>query len=523
MRSRHRWITAISLAAIMLTACTGAAAPPSVPGPSASAGPRASARPSASAAPASAVAAASPDSGTKAGGKPGPVAITVADSQPLGRPSNLPLTEFKRQVEALSSGSMTVTVMVNASADSSPPGSDGPVVDSVRSGAFQMAVVPARAWSAVGVNTLKALQAPFLIESDAHAAALVDDAAISRDALAGLDAVGVTGLTLFPESLRHFFSFGAPILAPADVKGHQVRAISSPDTTALIEALGGTAVDPDGDSYRQGVEDGTIVAADSGFSIAQGTTPRSATATGNLVLYAKIITLVVNSAFWRGLDDAQRDVIARAATATRAWAVANQPSDAAAAASYCTVGGTVVLTDRASIDAFRAAEAPVYATLEADPTTRQLIGAIRGLAAGTSGAAVQACRPTVTSSSITPDGGTLSNGIYRAEFTDDYLKSQGVPDVSEQHGIWTFKLQNGHWTIDVIADNPQQHPHIEGIYQVVGNEIYWRWDNDPGQPVSRHMWSVDANGTLTFVPSTPSDAVDWALGLPLVRVGSIAP
>ena len=51
--------------------------------------------------------ASSADPGAKVGGRPGPITITVADSQPTDRPSNLPLAEFKRQVETLSGGSMT--------------------------------------------------------------------------------------------------------------------------------------------------------------------------------------------------------------------------------------------------------------------------------------------------------------------------------------------------------------------------------------------------------------------------------
>ena len=49
-----------------------------------------------------------------------------------------------------------------------------------------MAVVPARAWSEAGVTSLKALQAPFLFESDAHVAAVVNDAAITKDCSVGL-------------------------------------------------------------------------------------------------------------------------------------------------------------------------------------------------------------------------------------------------------------------------------------------------------------------------------------------------
>ena len=103
----------------------------------------------------------------------------------------------------------------------------------------------------------------------------------------------MTGLTLFPESLRHLFSFGEPMLTPADVKGRTIRAISSLETSAIIEALGGTAVDPDDNAYQQGVDDGSIHGTDSGFVLsAEAETNRTATATGNLALYAKVMTLV---------------------------------------------------------------------------------------------------------------------------------------------------------------------------------------------------------------------------------------
>ena len=42
----------------------------------------------------------------------------------------------------------------------------------------------------------------------------------------------MTGLTLFPKSLRHLFSFGKPMLTPADVNDRTIRAVSSVETTA---------------------------------------------------------------------------------------------------------------------------------------------------------------------------------------------------------------------------------------------------------------------------------------------------
>ena len=490
MRARTRWLTAISLAATIVGGCTNTSGP-----------------------------AASSDPGAKAGGKAGPIAITVADSQPNLKPSNLPLAEFKRQVEKLSGGSITVTVLTDASADADPPGSDGPVIDKLKSGAFQMAVVPARAWSAAGVTSLKALQAPFLFESDEHVAAVVNDAAITKELFSGFDGSGVTGLTLFPESLRHLFSFGQPMLTPADVKGRTIRAITSLETTALIEALGGTAVDPDGDAYQQGVDDGTIHGTDSGFTLATGGSPSAtSTATGNVALYAKVMTLVINTALWTGLDDAQRTIITTASDATRAWAIANQAKDADAAVTFCADGGTVVLADAPGVAAFRAAEAPVYAALEADPATKRAIAAIRARAVGSTAATVKACEPPIDASIVVPEPGDLPNGIYRIEYTDAYLKSWGVTDINYQHGIWTYRLKDGLWTIDQVADDITDH--LNGIYQVKGHDLNWMWESEPGQPVERLTWSVASNGDLTFATALGT-AEGWTFGLPLVRVGAL--
>jgi TRAP-type C4-dicarboxylate transport system substrate-binding protein len=492
MRARIRWFLAITLAVAMIDACTNTSVP-----------------------------ATSSDPGAKVGGKAGPIAITVADSQPNSKPSNLPLAEFKRQIEQLSGGSMTVTIVTNASPDADPPGSDGPIIDKVKSGAFQMAVVPARAWSAAGVTSLKALQAPFLFESDEHVAAVVNDAAITKDLFSGFEGSGVTGLTLFPESLRHLFSFGPPILSPADVKGKTIRAISSLETTALIEALGGTTVDPPDDAYQQGVDAGTIQGTDSGFTLATGGSPSAtATATGNVALYAKVMTLVINSALWTSLDDSQRAIITTASDATRAWAIANQTKDAEAAAKFCAAGGTVVLADAPGIAAFRTAEAPVYAALEADPATKRSIDAIKARATGVTASSVKACEPVIDATTLVPDGGDLPDGIYRIEATEAYLKSAYPEYVDSSQGIYTFTFQDGHWSFDYVAYGGGTD-HQAGIYRVEGAEVDWLWDpccSDPN-PVLHLTWSVDGSRTLHF--TQVSGPPDWALALPFIRVGDV--
>ena len=457
-----------------------------------------------------------PDPGDKTGGRSGPISIRVEDSQPANKPSNIPLAEFARQVATRSDGSMSVTVLADTPGDAMPATSDAAVIERVRGGELEMAVVPARAWSDAGVMSLRALQAPFLIESDEHAAAIVSDDSITTDLFSGLDGTGVTGLVLYPEGLRHLFGFGTPILTPADVADRKIRMIRSRDTDAIITAMGGSPIEAEFDAFAKGIEDGTIRGAESSFTLVDSF-PELPIATGNVVPYAKVDSLVVNDGFWASLNDEQRRIVREAAVETRTWSIENLNPDADAAARYCAIGGSVELTDPGSVERFRAATSDVVAELAKDAMTGALMTRIRDAGEGLSQVPVKACAAPIART-IKPDGGDLPDGIYRIEYTDDYLKGWGVRDVNLQHGVWTYRLEDGHWTIDQRADDMTDH--ISGIYQVKGRDLYWRWDNDPGAPIDHLAWSVAPDGDLTFA-AVGESSEGWTFGLPLIRVGPL--
>ena len=126
--------------------------------------------------------------------------------------------------------------------------------------------------------------------------------------LGELDRVRVSGLALFPESTRMLFSFREPALKPADLAGKTVRAPRSDTTYALLSALGATADDLVGEAFPEGVAAGTVVAAESSFALA-GSLPEPATVTGNLILYPKVNSLVVNARIFQSLSGAQRQAL----------------------------------------------------------------------------------------------------------------------------------------------------------------------------------------------------------------------
>lgn len=336
--------------------------------------------------------------------------------------------------------------------------------------------------------------------------------------LGGLEGTGVTGLVLYPEGLRHLFGFGEPILTPADLAGRNIRTIRSRDTDAIISALGGVPVQPEGDATTSGIADGTLRGAESSFALISGD-PRFGLpiATGNLVPYAKIDSLVVNDGFWSGVSDAQRTIVQDAANATRAWAIDYQRSDAQAARNYCRLGGSVILADTGSLEQFRALASNVVAELAKDASTDALMTRIREAAKDLSPAPVQACEAPIART-IEPDGGDLPDGLYKVEYTVEYLERWGAENVSGNQGVWTYRLEDGHWTVDVLADD--HTGHATGIYQVKGNELYWRWDNDAGAPIDHLTWSAAPNGDLTFTTDTFIDE-GWNFGLPLIFVGPL--
>ena len=113
------------------------------------------------------------------------------------------------------------------------------MADLVQRGETDLAVVSSRAWDLAGVTSLQALQAPYLIDNDALSLAVAQSDVARRS----LDAMGnsVVGLTLWPEDLRHLFSFpNCPrdFRSPAGVSGATMLWQKSGLTAELMKDLG---------------------------------------------------------------------------------------------------------------------------------------------------------------------------------------------------------------------------------------------------------------------------------------------
>ena len=149
----------------------------------------------------------------------------------------------------LSDGELRIEPVLNAGGENADW--DQRVARKVAGGDFEMGLIPARAWDTEGVTSLRALQAPFLITSEA----LRDDVIgsdLADDLMAGLDEAGVLGLALFPEGLRHPFGYERPLLGPQDYAGKALRAPTSNTTAAVFDALGARTNDGEPERRRTG-------------------------------------------------------------------------------------------------------------------------------------------------------------------------------------------------------------------------------------------------------------------------------
>lgn len=433
-----------------------------------------------------------------------PVTLRLAVPDDTGKPSEPAVAKFVQDVAAASGGNITIEPTFDAG-EGTEQGFEVGVADLVQRGDADLAVVAARAWDLAGITSLQALQAPYLIDTDALAIAVAQGEIVRRS----LDAMGhgVVGLTMWPEGLRHLFSFpGCPkdFRTPAGVKGATILWAASGLTLELMDSLG--TVEYVEDDRHLDAAACKLQGQESGFDQLLAMAMDDAIGTGNVTLFPKYQVLVANKESLDHLGAGQRQILLDAAAGVQANMIANRQTDAALGVAWCAQGGSVVAATAQGRQAFVAAAEPIYARLEADPLTRQLIADIRALKAATPVSAGTAAKPCVGSNAFVPaptsatsDGvGYLPDvppsGTYRAELTVDGLLAQGATEewARMNAGVWTWTLLDGRYH---YVD--QGGLQCDGTYRTVDGR-YFRMDVDPGQSVNciggDFLWKPEPDG-----------------------------
>jgi TRAP-type C4-dicarboxylate transport system substrate-binding protein len=288
------------------------------------------------------------------------IATDDDDTEPAGKQ----ILHFAAEVKKLSHGSVTVSPSWHAAGDT--PDWDQANAKLVQAGTAELGLIPSRAWDELGVTSLRALNAPFLLTTDEQVRTTVSGS-LRTPLLAGLAKASVVGVDLFPEGLRHPFGQGEPLRGVGDYAGGLIRTPTSATVSAMFKAFGATTNDEELSPQHRGAE--------SSYALTPG-----GVATGNVVFFPKVNALVANPKAFARLSAGQRQALRDAATRTRSWVLRTLPTDTAAATAFCKSGGSIAVASAAQVQSLRRAAQPVVRELEKDPGTRATIAAIRSQA-----------------------------------------------------------------------------------------------------------------------------------------------
>jgi TRAP-type C4-dicarboxylate transport system substrate-binding protein len=291
---------------------------------------------------------------------------------------------FMDEVESKSEGTITFTILENwTEPDGVEKLSDEfAMANAIASGEIDAGWTSTRSFPALGIDGFRSIEAPFLIQS-LHATNAIVSGQIGTDALTALDGSGVTGLAIYPGTMRYPLTAGEPLRAPGDWAGKDILYYSPEEDgvqARTVRALGGEPVNVGLhiiDDLKAGLYDGGFDSL--GDVAAGGATPRGPFLTSNLVMWPTVLFLVINSDRFESLTESQQDVLVSAAEHAAAAETA-AGVDPTIAESVCGTSARFGTATPDDLTALRAAVQPVYDWLEDDPAEAPLLTALQDIA-----------------------------------------------------------------------------------------------------------------------------------------------
>jgi TRAP-type transport system periplasmic protein len=418
----------------------------------------------------------------KAGGvAPGPQVLRLGTPWTQDNPDAFTLQDFAKQVEKRSAGSLEVQIVYQA-AGGATDDREARIGRLVQRGQLDLGYIDARAWDDLGVRSLRALAAPFLIRDDAALVGVVKSP-LADEMLAGLHRVRVTGLALMAYLLNHPVALKHPLVSPADFAGAHLAVFSSRATDLLVRSLGAAPVhmDPLGGP-------GTIppAATDGQIHMIFGAV-RHSILTANVNLPPDVKTLVINTAALDRLaPDERRAVLDSARAVGASYLPPDRLSEAEIIEAACAkpaaeaAWARIVIASPGQIAALARATQPIYAQLEQDPQTRSLIARIRTLQASLPATPplkipAAGCRPPGhRPAAVNPRPANLINGTYRYILTKDDARSHGTENDRNPAGLaqypacFSVTLRDGKWLMSSCTGASDSST---GTYALAGDQV----------------------------------------------------
>lgn len=423
---------------------------------------------------------------------------------------------FVSAVERLSHG--TMKIVVDSGWRKHQIAYETGLIHDVQAGKTDLGIVGSRAWDTVGVDSLRALQAPLLINSLAVQQKVLSSP-VAANMLLSLKPLGLVGLGIVPGTLRYPVGLARPLLMPADYAGLRLGEQQSNVAAATFRALRATAV-----PVAVGVSITRLDGAEQGYDNLQDETgTRHVTVTSNVILWPRPWVIFASDRTYAKLTPAQRQILFQAARDAVAPATASEgTSDQIAAGNLCRSGLTTFATaSTADLASLRRAVQPVYAMLDRERQNRDQIAQIQALAAGMPAEPPFVCRrPTPTA----PVTRSPLDGVWQFSTTIAQLKTVSTDPtewIPENVGNTTVVVDRGRFVITQV--DPQACTWQYGKIAVDGDVFTLTFINGggiapdgafnkPGE-YFKYRWSL-YNGKLTLgnyhnMSPSPLRVVPW--------------
>jgi TRAP-type C4-dicarboxylate transport system substrate-binding protein len=418
--------------------------------------------------------------GRGVGSQPAPVVLTLANANH----DHAFLQPFAEAVSVATDG--TVTIAFEDEVYKGEADAESRIVEDVVTGTFDLGWVAPRPWHDRGITAFDALMAPFLIDSYALQAAVLEGN-LADEMLAGLDGTGLVGLGIAPGPLRRMATAGVPLDSPSSIAGTVVAVHDSGVARMTFEELGATTV-----SLSSGGALGSAEALEQqlGSILGNGYHRDLPEIALDLVVWPRPIIFFANQAAFDALTDEQRIGIRTAADQFASVALtAAQDEDTSAARDLCADGAHLTVVGEEARLAWVAAVQPVYDELAMDETTASVLERIADLKTQTAAPAATApCDLAEASPSAAPGGSSdvgFPDGTYQA--TISAAEIQTFWEANDTPQEWRepcpcefeFTLEDGVWTGD---DGSTWMPSFFGDRLSLADregEFTLRWRYDP--------------------------------------------
>jgi TRAP-type transport system periplasmic protein len=381
------------------------------------------------------------------------------------------LTEFVSEVARLSRGTLRIRVVP---ADHEGPDFEAATIRDMQKGRADLAFAGSRAWDEFGARRLRALGAPFLIDSYRLEERVLTSGLVDS-MLAELPPLGLEGIGILPGPIRRPLGAKDSLAEPSDFSGLTIGTQQSRVADATLRALGAQPHRLGADVTTIGGLDGVEhrVAAIEGSRLdAEGSHLMT-----NVNLWPRPLVLFAGEHSYARLSSEHRRILRTAVANAVPEKLANERGlEEETAANLCRKGrARFDAATPTELRALRRAVAPVYRELERDPETRTAIEAIERLKRQLAEppAEVEPCERA--SEPRAAGTATEIDGVWKME-TD--RRAAGPDQLDENWGDWIYVFDHGKFAI--TQENEAACTWGYGTYTVDGNRMTWTFTDGGG-------------------------------------------